>query len=118
VAGTESDVTRTFSTEDEAAFEAFLAATPRALVLFRGTRCPYSATFRPHFEKAAGAHPAWTFAVRDIEEGDDATWDAHGIEVTPTVVASVEGRPVARLRGKLLLGITRQAFANWLKRLP
>lgn len=109
---------QTFRAGDDAGFSAFLAATPRALVLFRGTRCPYSATFRPHFEAAEGETPGWALAVRDLAEADDAAWRAHGIAVTPTVVAFVEGEPAARLPGRLLLGLTRQAFAGWRARLP
>lgn len=111
---------QTFAAEDAARFQAFLGATPRVLVLFRGTRCPYSATLRPHFEKAAEAGlPGWAFAVRDLPEtGADDAWDAHGIEVTPTVVAFETGRETSRLAGKALLGVTRAAFQRWLKTLP
>lgn len=110
--------TRRFSTREEAAFRAFLASTPRALVLFRGTTCPYSATLLPHFEKAAPTLPSWTFAVRDLSEAEDGPWDEHGVDVTPTVIAYADGTVVSRLPGKMLLGITRQTFAKWLKGLP
>lgn len=105
---------------DEAApFQAFLDAAPRALVLFAGDHCPYSATLRPHFEAAAreGAG-GWAFAVRDLSERSDAAWDAHGVQVTPTVVAFERGRETARLPGRMLLGITRPAFRKWLAMLP
>ena len=108
-----------FAWDDEAGFRAFLAGAPRALVLFRGTHCPYSATFRPHFEAAVGAQGgAWAFAVRDLSEADDAAWDAAGVKVTPTVVAYEAGAERVRLEGRMLLGIPRTRFARWLRDLP
>lgn len=111
---------QSFPVGDLTGLRAFLAAAPRAVVFFRGTHCPYSATLRPHVEAAAAAGlPGWTFAVQDLSEtGDDPTWDACGVEVTPTVVAYERGREVSRVAGRMLLGITRSALQKWLRTLP
>ena len=109
-----------FAAEDAAPFQAFLDSHPHVLALFAGTRCPYSATLRPHFEGAAAREtPAGrAFAVRALDETKDAGWDERGVRVTPTVVAYAWGSEVARLEGRLLLGITRQALGRWLRTLP
>lgn len=103
-----------FAVDQVEAFAKFLESTPRALVLFRGTHCPYSATLRPYFEKAAASGRQGTFAIRDLDEGRDPEWEHHGIEVTPTVICFQDGAETSRLEGVLLLGITRQKLEKWL----
>lgn len=108
-----------FPWRDETGIRTFLQATPRALVLFAGEHCPYSATLLPHFQKAAqDGVGGWAYGVRELSETDDLAWDAHQVEVTPTVVGFESGRESVRLEGKRLLGITRPAFQAWLRALP
>lgn len=98
--------------DDTTGLAAFLAAHPRAIVLFRGQGCPYSATFEPVFV-ALTPEPA---VVRLVEEGGRGPVAAAlGVDITPTVARFDRGREVARLNGRLLLGITRTGYGRWLK---
>lgn len=104
-----------FAIPDDAAFSAWLEAQPRALVLYRGVGCPYSATFEKVFLEIPA--PGWSIAIREVEEGGEGpAGEALGIEITPTVGAFRDGRE-ERLKGKLLLGLTRSQYKAWLKKL-
>src|SRR5947209_1004997 len=96
-----------FALDEAEDFRAFLKETPRALVLMRGDACPYSAAFEPVFAQARP--PAgWSACIRIVEEGGRGpVAEALGVERTPTVVALADGREVARLEAKLLVGIPR-----------
>lgn len=105
-----TDVPR-FALDDEEGFLRWRAAHPRALVLYRGDGCPYSATFEKVFleEPVDG----WARAIRLVEEGGHGpVAEALRVDITPTVDAFFDGRE-ARLEGKLLLGITRGRFRQW-----
>lgn len=94
--------------------DAFVAANPRALVLYRGVGCPYSRTFERVFGETEVA--GWARLVQEVEEGGEGpVGDRHRVELTPTVAAFVDGRESARLEAKLLLGITRQQYARWVR---
>ena len=104
-----------FALAEDAAFRAFLARTPRAIVLLRGDGCPYSATFEPVF--VATTPPAgWTLAIRMVEEGGHGpVAEKLDVEITPSVAAFRDGAPAERLPGKLLIGIPRTVWKRWLK---
>src|SRR5687768_14224616 len=106
-----------FGLHEDAAFRAWLARTPRAIVLLRGDGCPYSATFEPVF--LATAPPAgWALAIRMVEEGGRGpVAEKLDVEVTPSVAAFRDGAPAQRLPGKLFLGIPRTTWKRWLKTL-
>lgn len=110
-------MTSRFALQEDGAFRSWLSQTPRAVVLLRGLGCAYSATFEKAFlEEALPA--GWVAAIRQVEEGGEGpVGDALGVEVTPTVVAFTRGDEAARLPGKLLLGITRQQYRRWVRRL-
>ena len=106
-----------FELDEEDAFRALLKEHPRVVALLRGRGCPYSAAFEPAFSQVAPPE-GWTACVRLVEEGGRGpVAEALRVDVTPTVVAFADGREVARLPGKLLLGITRGAYARWLRTL-
>lgn len=92
-----------------------LAPLGRVVVLYRGVGCPYSATFEKVFHEIAPPK-GWTRLIREVEEGAHGpVGERHGVDITPTVAAFEDAREVARLEGKLLLGITRGQYAKWLK---
>lgn len=100
-----------FRVEEARAFEAFLREHPRALVHFHGTECPFAKRFRPVFEAASAAAP---LVVRELDLTQDAEWDEHGIEVTPTVVLFEGGREKTRLEAKRGVGLAPDTFRAWL----
>lgn len=104
-----------FGLHEERRFRAFLAASPRSVVLLRGYGCPYSATFERVFLEEAPPE-GWTLAIREVEEGGRGpVATALKVDVTPTVAAFTREAEAARLPGKLLLGITRQHYRRWLR---
>lgn len=108
---------RRFGLDDVAAFDAWLAETPRAVVLMRGVGCPYSERFETAFARETPP-VGWALAVREVEEGGwGPVADRHGIELTPTLVAFVEAHEVGRLEAKLLLGISVAAYRRWVRAL-
>jgi hypothetical protein len=103
-----------FDLDDAAGLRAFLDKAERALALMRGVGCVYSTAFEPAFVEIEPP-PGWLRCVRLVEEGGRGpVADAHGVDITPTVVAFADGREVARLDGKLLLGIPRTKYKRWL----
>lgn len=106
-----------FALRDDAGFRAFLARTPRSVVLFRGVGCVYSTTFERVFHEES-VPDGWVPAIREVEEaGRGPAGDAYGLDVTPTVAAFTREAEAGRLPGKLLLGITRQRYRKWLRTL-
>lgn len=105
-----------YAPHEAAALRERLRMEERIVVLLRSTVCPYGAAFRPvFFELAAARGLAATDLL--VEEREPAQWDAWGMRISPTVLRFEAGREVARLEGRLLLGITRKQFARWLKEL-
>jgi hypothetical protein len=104
-----------FALADEEGYRAFLAKRPRVVVLFRGLGCPYSS----YFERVYASMPdplGWARVIRDVEHaGAGVHGRAHAITVTPTVAAFRDGGEAARLEAKEYLGITRMAYARWVK---
>ena len=104
-----------FQLHEEAEFRAFLARTPRSVVLLRGVGCVYSTTFERVFHEEPPPE-GWVLALREVEEGGRGpVSEAYGVDVTPTVAAFTRDAEAARLPGKLLLGITRQQYRRWLR---
>lgn len=104
-----------FGLRDAEGFRAFLAATPRSVVLFRGVGCLYSTAFEKAFEEEP-VPEGWVRVVREVEEaGRGPAGDAHRLDVTPTVAAFTREAEAARLPGRLLLGITRQQYRRWVR---
>lgn len=104
----------TFGLGEAHALRARLANEPRMLVLLRSDICPYGAAFRPAFFELAKKH-GFDAVDHLVSEVDAAQWDAFGMRVSPTVLLVERGREAARLEGILLLGLTRQKYAKWLK---
>lgn len=101
-----------FALEDEEGYQGWLRGRPRAVVLLAGQSCPYSATFRRVFDEI---DPGCPRAVRIVEHGGRGpAGERLGVQTTPTVVACLDGRE-ARLEGRLLLGITRKRYREWLR---
>lgn len=106
-----------FALSEEAAFQEWLVAKPRSIVLLRGVGCPYSAAFETAFAEEP-APEGWALAVREVEEGGDGpVAEALKVEVTPSVAAFTFGEAAARLPGKVLLGITRVQYRRFLREL-
>lgn len=104
-----------YSLDDEAGFQAFLQREPCVVVLFRGRQCPYSARLEGPFEEAARGDEGWSFAIRQCRSGDAGDVNQrYGIRVTPTLVAFQDGKEVARLEAKMLVGITKQRMQDWI----
>lgn len=107
-----------FSLDDEAGFQAYLARVRRVVVLAYGVGCPYSSRFEPEFRETPAPF-GWATAIREVEEGGRGpVAEGLAVEVTPTVLAFQQGKPVDRLDGKLLIGITRNAYREWVRKLP
>lgn len=106
-----------FDLADDDGFRARVASAPRLVVLMRGDGCPYSARFEKHFLDVP-APPGWGRAIRAVEEGGRGpVAEALGVVATPTVVAFERGRERARLEATLLLGLSRNAYEEWLAEL-
>lgn len=106
-----------FSLEDGRSYGAWLREQPRALVLFRGLGCPYSATFEKVFQEEP-VPEGWAVAVREVEEGGSGpVGESLLVHVTPTIAAYTRGEEAARLPGKLFIGITRAQYRRFLREL-
>lgn len=104
-----------FTLDERARYQSWLATTPHAVVLFRGLGCPYSSYFERVY-LSMPEPPGWTRAIREVEHGGDGEEGrAHGVTITPTVAAFREGVETSRLEAKDYLGITRMAYARWVK---
>lgn len=101
-----------FTLAQEEAFASWLVERPRALVLYRGVGCPYSAAFEKVF---ADVSPRGVpRAIREVEEGGHGPIaEALGIDLTPTVGDFDEGTE-ERIEARLLVGITRERYQTWL----
>lgn len=105
-----------FGLSEESRWRAFLAEAPRVVVLYRGVGCVYSSTFEKVFVEEP-LPEGWVRALREVEEGGHGPIaEALDIDVTPTAAAIVQGKEVARLPGKLFLGIPRTSYRRWLTR--
>lgn len=100
-----------FGLADEDGMQRFLAANPRALVLFRGIRCPYSVRAELMLDDL---DTGWARCVRLVEHGGRGpVGERHGIDITPTLVAYANGVEVSRHEATTGIGFTRRKLHEW-----
>lgn len=104
----------TFRVEDGEGFQRWLESQERAVVHFRGMTCPFAQAFHPVFESRAESAPA-PCATRQLDLDVDEQWDAHGIEITPTVVLYEKGREARRLEATPHVGLSAEQLDAWLR---
>jgi len=73
-------------------------------VAFLADWCPFCREFRPLFEAFEGTGPFQT-AVADLTDDENPLWERFGIEVVPSLIAFVDGRPTLRVDGISMEGL-------------
>src|SRR5436305_1648281 len=87
---------------DEAGLDA--ALTGKTVVLFHTTWCPFCRSFLPVFVRQTKKTQGVIEAVIDDEE--NPLWDKYSIEIVPTVIFFDGKKPVRRLDGRPMAGLT------------
>jgi thiol-disulfide isomerase/thioredoxin len=84
-----------------------LAPGKETVVLFVLSTCPFCKSFRPRFEAfaARGAVDREHLTVV-LDDFGNPLWDAHGIDVVPTVIVFSGGAVKARRDGRAGVGLT------------
>lgn len=103
-----------FTLQDESGFRAWLDATPKAVVFWRGVGCEYSARFAPHYAQLDGEGAA--LAQRAAEHGAEGpVGDRYELDLTPTLVCYRHGKESARLEAAIGVGIRPDGALAWVR---
>jgi thioredoxin 1 len=81
-----------------------VGASPKSVVLYHATWCPFCRAFRPTFDKLT-AGGAWDAVEAVIDDEENPIWTEQRIDIVPTVVFYEGGKPVRRLDGRAGVGI-------------
>jgi len=89
-------------------FQDALAADDRVCALFYASWCPFSRRFLPDFDEAAHANKNHFSSVK-VDDHENLC-DEYGVNVYPTVIFFEKGRVLARVDGRLGVGIDLGRF--------
>ena len=79
------------------------------VVLFVLSTCPFCKSFRPRFEAFAARGAATREHLTVVlDDFGNPLWDAHGIDVVPTVIVFEGGAAKARRDGRPGVGLTEK----------
>ena len=78
------------------------------VVLFVLSTCPFCRAFRPQFEAFAAKGGARTFLTVVLDDFGNPLWDAHGVDVVPTVIVFEGEKAKSRRDGKAGVGLTEK----------
>jgi len=105
-----------FRLDQEKEFRAWLDASPRAVVLWRGVGCDFSARFQPHYARLDGER--YSLGQRWVEYGAEGpVGDRYQLNLTPTLVAYRDGIEAARLEAAAGIGIRPEGALSWIRAL-
>lgn len=93
-----------------------LASLDDAVAVFVADWCPYCRDFLRRMPEPTPQGPE--VILVDMDDEDGPAWDDYRVRVIPTAIRFARGREVARADGRLMRGLSQDAYARLLAAAP